>query len=151
MSLFGAIANAFKTGAREINKEYGKNDDFLLAVCASSALVANADGIIEDSERTKTISLIRNHSTLSKLYNGDKIEATVDRCLKLSKDKSGKQELARYLDHVRNTDNAKAICEDVYLVAADIAAADGSVGPEEEQVLKKIADRLSVDTTKFDF
>lgn len=151
MSIFGAIKNALASGAREINKEYGSSPTFLNAVCASAALVANADGVIEDSERTKAISLVRNHTTLSKLYNGDVIETTIDRMLKLSKDRSGKQELARYLDAVHADPNSKAMCEDVYLVGADIAAADGSVGPEEEAVLKKIAERLGVDPGKFDF
>ena len=151
MSIFSALKKAITSGVREVSAEYGKTDDFLNAVCASSALIANADGVIEDSERTKAISLVRNHSTLSQLYNGDKIEATIDRCLKLSKDLSGKQELARYLDKARNGENPKQVCEDVYLVAADIAGADGSVGPEETGVLKKIADRLGVDPSKFEF
>jgi len=151
MSIFGALKKAIASGVKEVSSEYGKTDDFLNAVCSSSALVANADGVIEDSERTKAISLIRNHSTLSKLYSGDKIEETTDRMLKLSKDKSGRQELARYIDKVRGLENGKAMSEDVYLVAADIASADGSVAPEEEAVLKKIADRLGVDPSKFEF
>lgn len=151
MSIWNAIKSAVSSGAREINKEYGKTPDFLNAVAASAALVANADGSIEDAERTKTISLIRNHSTLSKLYSGDQIETTVDRMLKLSKDLSGKQELARAIDKICGLEGGKVMAEDVYLIAADIAASDGSVGEEEEKVLAKIATRLSVDTKKFEF
>ncbi|WP_286202112.1 TerB family tellurite resistance protein [Ochrobactrum sp. SFR4] len=43
------------------------------------------------------------------------------------------------------------MAEDVYLIALDIANADGEVEPEEDAVLKKIAARLGVDTSKFDF
>jgi tellurite resistance protein TerB len=44
VSIFGALKKAVFSGAREINKEYGSNRNFLNAVCASAALVANADG-----------------------------------------------------------------------------------------------------------
>jgi len=151
MSIWNAVKSALKSGSREISKEYGKTPDFLNAVAASAALVANADGSIEDAERTKTISLIRNHSTLSQLYNGEQIESTVDRMLKLSKDLSGKQELARNIDKICGLEGGKTMAEDVYLIAADIAAADGSVGEEEQKVLTKIAVRLSVDPKKFEF
>lgn len=151
MGLFESIKKAISTGVRQVSAEYGKTDDFLNAVCASAALVAMADGKIEDSERTKAISLVRNHTQLSKLYNGDKIETTIDRMLKLSADMSGRQELARNLEKVKNLEGSKAMCEDVYLVAADIASADGNVDPKEEEVLKKIAGRLGVDPSKFEF
>lgn len=49
--MFGALKRAMGAGAREVKAEYGENKDFLEAVCAAAALVAAADGDIEESER----------------------------------------------------------------------------------------------------
>lgn len=46
-----------------------------------------------------------------------------------------------------NTDFLEAVCAS----AALVAMADGEIEPEEEATLKKIASRLGVDTSKFDF
>jgi len=40
LSIISALKQAFASGAKELNKEYGKTSDFLNAVCASCALVA---------------------------------------------------------------------------------------------------------------
>jgi tellurite resistance protein len=149
--MFGALKKAFGAGAREIKAEYGENKDFLEAVCAASALVAAADGDIEESERRKVVSIISNHSTLSKLYQTNVIEATADTMFKRAKDASGRQSLAREMDDIKSRPDAAQMAEDVYLIALDIANADGEVEPAEDAVLKKIAARLGIDASKFDF
>lgn len=149
--MFGALKKAFGAGAREIKAEYGENKDFLEAVCAASALVAAADGDIEESERRKVVSIISNHSTLSKLYQTNVIEATAETMFKRAKDASGRQSLAREMDDIKSRPDAAQMAEDVYLIALDIANADGEVEPAEDAVLKKIAARLGIDASKFDF
>lgn len=149
--MFGAIRNAFKAGSKEIKAEYGENRDFLEAVCAASALVAAADGDIEDSERRKIVSTIQNHPALGKLYQSNLIEQTAETMLKRAKDASGRQLLARELDDIKSRPNGSQMAEDVYLVALDVANSDGEIEPQEDAVLKKIASRLGVDLSKFDF
>lgn len=149
--MFGALKKAFASGAKEIKADYSENKDFLEAVCAASALVAAADGDIEESERRKVVSIITNHSTLSKIYQQNVIEQTADTMFKRAKDSSGRQQLARELDDIKTRANGAQMAEDVYLIALDIANSDGEVEPEEEVVLKKIAARLGIDTSKFDF
>ncbi len=149
--MFGAVKKAFGAGAKEIKAEYGENKDFLEAVCAASALVAAADGDIEESERRKVVSIITNHPTLSKLYQSNVIESTADAMFKRAKESSGRQQLARELDDIKTRPNGAQMAEDAYLVALDIANADGEVEPAEDAVLKKIAARLGIDTSKFDF
>jgi tellurite resistance protein len=151
VSIFGALKKAVFSGAREINKEYGSNRNFLNAVCASAALVANADGSIEDTERLKAISLITNNATLSSLYQRNDIEQALESAFKNSKDASGRQALARNLEAIQGMPNGAQMAEDVYLVASDISMADGSVSDEEKVVLEKIARRLGVDPKKFEF
>ncbi|PZQ82713.1 MAG: TerB [Ancylobacter novellus] len=138
-------------GAREVKAEYGENKDFLEAVCAAAALVAAADGDIEESERRKVVSIVQNHPTLSKLYQSNVIEQTADTMFKRAKETSGRQLLARELDDIKSRPNGQQMAEDAYLIALDIANADGELEPAEEAVLKKLAARLGVDASKFDF
>lgn len=149
--MFGALKNAFKAGSKEIKAEYGENKDFLEAVCAASALVAAADGDIEESERRKVVSVIQNHPALSKLYQSNVIEQTADTMFKRAKDSSGRQLLARELDDVKTRPNGSQMAEDAYLIALDIANSAGELEPAEDAVLKKLAARLGVDASKFEF
>ncbi len=149
--MFGALKRAMGAGAREVKAEYGENKDFLEAVCAAAALVAAADGDIEESERRKVVSIVQNHPTLSKLYQSNIIEQTADTMFKRAKETSGRQLLARELDDIKSRPNGSQMAEDAYLIALDIANADGELEPAEEAVLKKLAARLGVDASKFDF
>lgn len=151
MAFLSGLKKAFKAGSTEISAAYGENKDFLEAVCAGVALVAMADGEIEETERRKALSIITNHSVLGKLYKQNDIEATGERMFKLAKDASGRQQLARELDDIKGRPTGAQMADDVYLICLDIANADGQVEPEEDVVLKKIAARLGVDTTRFDF
>lgn len=151
MGIFGALKKAVSSGAREVSAEYSTNKDFLEAVCAASALVAMADGELEDTERNKAISIITGHSVLSKLYQRDVIEQTVDTMFKRAKDSSGRQALAREMDDIKGRPEGAKMAEDVYLIACDISMADGTAEPQEVEVLKKIANRLGVDPARFEF
>lgn len=151
MSIFGAVKKAFASGAREVSAEYGQNKDFLEAVCAGVALVAMADGSIDDSEKLKAKDIVGNHSTLSKLYTRDVIEQTLNTMFSKAKDASGRQSLARELDDIKGKPNGLQMAEDVYLIAVDIANADGNLEDHEKEVLKKMASRMGVDPSKFEF
>ena len=149
--MFGLLKRAAGAATKEVKAEYAENKDFLEAVCAASALVAAADGDIEESERRKVVSIVTNHSQLSKLYQQSVIEQTADTMFKRAKDSSGRQQLARELDDIKTRPGGAQMAEDVYLIAKDIAMADGEIEPEEDVVLKKIASRLGVDPANFDF
>lgn len=153
--MFGALKKAFTAGfsgiTRELNAAYGENTDFLEAVCAAAALVAMADGEIEATERAKIISLIQKHPSLGKLYNLDVIEKTAESMFRRASEASGRQALARELDDIKGRPDGAKMGEDVYLVALDVAGADGEIEPEEQAVLEKIARRIGVDPSKFEF
>lgn len=149
MSLMSAFKSVFAAGAKELSKEYGNSPIFLKGVCASCALVAWADGSLEKSEKDAAISVISNHSELSKLYDRPTIERTLAAALDHGTTATGKQELARDLDAIKAAGGSMA--DDVYLVAVDVAGADGNVADQEKEVLKKIANRLGVDPSKFEF
>lgn len=149
--MFGALKKAFKAGAAEVQADYSQNKDYLEAVAAAAALVAYADGDLEQSEKEKTTRIITNHPTLSKFYKQNDIEATVETMFRRAKDGSGRQQLARELDDIKGRPDGRQMAEDVFLIAKDVSMADGECEPEEEVVLKKIAARLGVDPSQFEF
>jgi tellurite resistance protein TerB len=153
MSLFSALKNALSSGARELNKEYGKSEDFLKGVTASCALIAYADGTLEDSEKKKAIEVLTGHTQLSAIYQRAQIENALNSALSHAQTASGKQELARQLDSVLGLPNGQQMAEDVYLVALDVASSNSNhkVGEDEQRVLDKLAKRLNVDPSKFEF
>ncbi len=149
--MFNILKRMAGGAAREVAAEYGQNKDFLEAVCAAASLVGWADGDLDQSEKTKAVSLITNHPVLGKLYKQDVIEQTANTMFSRGKDKSGRQLLARELDDLKGKPNGSQMAEDVYLLASDIAGADGKMDPTEEDVLKKLATRMGVDASKFEF
>jgi tellurite resistance protein len=148
---FKSVKKAFGAASKEVKAEYSQNKDFLEAVLAAAALVAAADGDIEESERRKVVSVIVNHPQLSKLYSTQVIEQTAETMFKRAKDFSGRQLLARELDDVKGRADGPQMAEDAYMIALDIAHSDGELEPAEADVLKKLATRLNVDTSKFEF
>ncbi|MDB5608124.1 MAG: terB [Bradyrhizobium sp.] len=153
MSLMTALKGAFTSGVKELNKEYGKTDNFLNAVCASCALIAFADGTCEESEKKKAIEVLTGHTQLSSIYQRAQIEGALNSALSHAQTASGKQELARQLDSVLSLPNGTQMAEDVYLVALDVASSNSNhkVGEDEQRVLDKLANRLHVDPSKFEF
>ena len=149
--MLGTLKRAFGGAAKEVRAEYAANRDYLEAVCAAAALVAMADGEIEDAEKFKIVKLITGHATLGKLYQQSVIEQTATEMFGRAKESSGRQQLARELDDIKGRPDGAQMAEDVYLMALDIAKADGEMEPQEEAVLKKIAARLGVDPAKFEF
>lgn len=149
--MFGSIKKAFGAASKEVKADYSQNRDFLEAVLAAAALVAAADGDIEESERRKVISVISNHPQLSKLYSSQIVEQTAEVMFKRAKDFSGRQLLARELDDIKNRPDGAQMAEDAYMIALDIAHSDGELEPAEQEVLKKLATRLNVDASKFEF
>lgn len=149
--MFGKILNAFSELSNKLASELGKDNDFLEAACAAVALVAAADGTIEDSEREKAVRVISNHKTLGSVYRPNQIEACMESMFLKVKDASGRYELAQELDDLGNKSNGAQMADYVYLIAKDVASADGSIAPEETEVLNKLAKRMRVNTSKFDF
>lgn len=157
MSIFSAIGAGLKaalsSGAKEINREYGKTEDFLHAVTASCALVIYADGTAEESEKKKAMDVLTGHTQLSALYSRPIIESSLSSALSHAQTASGKQELARALDKVLSLPNGREMADDVFLMGVDVASSNShnAVGEDEQKVLDKLAKRLGVDPTKFDF
>ena len=133
--------------AGNVNKFSGRKD-FLEAVCASCALVAAADGSIDDSEVAQTIKVIASNPSLSSAFSSREIEGTAEQMLnRAGAGRTGRMGLYREIEDIASD---VEMCETVYLAALDVADADGSVSDEEKAVLHKIATSLKLDPKKYD-
>jgi tellurite resistance protein TerB len=118
---------------------FNGNTDFLEAVCASCALVANADGDISDEEVSATTDAVSTNPTLAGAFKPRVIEKAISTALDRTKSRPGRLALFKELDDVKDDDG-----EIVYLAALDVADADGNIDKDERAVLSKIAGHLGV-------
>jgi len=149
--MFGMFKRVASGAAREVKAEYGSSREFLEGAVAAGVLMGYADGSLDEKEKDKMIKTIVNNPTLSKVYDRSAIEAQLDTMLKRGQDRSGRASLARELQDLKKLPNGQQMCDDVYLIAEDVAHADGDVGEQEKVLLKRIADDLGVDATKFGY
>lgn len=129
-------------------KRIGGQTDILEACCSSAALLAAADGNISDEEVASAIQTVKNNETLSNAFDARTIETTMDKMLARAKGGfSGRNGLMKEINDIAQKDFE--VCETVYLIALDVAHADGEVGEKEQQVLNKIASALKIDPNKY--
>jgi tellurite resistance protein len=142
--MFGKFKSKF-TGS--VNKFSG-NKDFLEAVCAACALVAAADGELEDAEIAQTIKGIASNPALAGAFPAREIEQTADAmCKRAQGGRVGRAGLYKELEDIA-ADKDKA--ETVLLTALDVADSDGQVEPEEKKVLEKIAQTFGLNLANYD-
>jgi tellurite resistance protein TerB len=123
--------------------KFSGQKDFLEAVCAASALIAVADGEIEDSEVEGLVKTIAANAILTQAFNRREIEQCAEEMLKRAQGgRMGRSGLHREIEDIA-ADPDKA--EVVLLAALDVAESDGQIEPEEQTVLEKIASDLKVD------
>lgn len=143
MGMFGFAKKLAGAASREVKAEYGANKDFLEAVCAAVALVAYADGELEQSEKDKAFKVIKGNATLTKIYQTNDIESVMNTMFSRADSRSGRMGLFRELDDVKG--KGQQMAEDVYLIGLDIAHADGELEEAEAKVLTQIAQRMNLD------
>ena len=127
-----------------INRFSG-NSDFLEGVCASSALIAAADGTIDDEEVQAALDAVKTNPTLNGCFKARVIEKKMSEALDRTRTRPGRLALFKKLEDVTEEQ-----AEIVYLAALDVADADGNIDPAEKTMLTKIAGKLRVDEASLD-
>ena len=129
-----------KKAGEAISKFAGKTD-FLEAVCAASALVASADGSIDDKEILATKKAITSNKALS----GGFETRVIEKCIETMLDRAGGGRVGRSgLWKEVDEGIAKEYGEAILLSALDVAEGDGDIGEKEQKVLEEIAKRAGV-------
>lgn len=145
--LSAAAGAAFK----EMNASQQENVDFLEAAAGGVAIIATIDGNADSAERNKAISVITKNKTLGALFSQQQVEALVSASIDKASDGAGKQELVNELKDLKNHEKGAEYAKSVYLMAKDVANADGSMGEREQKALGVLASILGVNESDFAF
>lgn len=135
-----------KKNVAEAASKFSGRTDFREAVCAAAALVAAADGEIEDGEIKATIRAIGANKALSAGFDQKVIETTMQGMLdRAGGGRVGRSGLWTEIEEVlKDVDMANA----VVLTALDVAEGDGEIEPQEMVVLERLAGLAKIDLKK---
>lgn len=141
--MFGKL---FGKKAEAAVQKFSGRTDFLEAVCAAAALIAAADGEIEDSEVKSTVKAVKANKSLAGGFDQGTIEACINKMLdRASGGRVGRMGLWAEISEVASDAD---MAEAVVLTALDVAESDGEVEPEEQKVLERLAKDLSIDLNR---
>jgi tellurite resistance protein TerB len=143
MGIFGRLFGKAEAAA---NRVTGRSD-LLEAMAAGAALAAAADGNIADNEIADAVNIMMNNETLSKAFTPSQIDEAMNKQIKRANGGfSGKAALWKEIgDVARDKDDAEA----VYLIVLDVVHSDGTVAPEEQKILDKLAGILKIDQKQY--
>lgn len=147
----GILGAAASAAMKEMNANQQSNLDFLEAAAAGAALVATVDGNADSAERNKAISVITKNKTIGPIFTPQQVEAIVNGSIDKASDSAGKNELVEELKDLKNHEQGANYAKQVYLIAKDVAGADGSIGEREQKALDILAGILGVNPQDFAF
>lgn len=147
--MFGALKKAFGAGVAEVSAARSENTDVLEAYIAAAALMATADGEVEEAEKSKTVKILSQAKDLKGLFSVDQIEKQFDMMCKKAVTGSGKQELIGEFEDLKRMTDSQRLRDNIYLFAKDVCMADGQMEEAEAKRLAIVANLLDVDTKKF--
>lgn len=149
-----ALWDNLKTKTADMNSQLKtktgqfKNKDFADGAMAMCALVAAADGKIDQSERAKTAGFITSNDVLS-IFPAAELRTSFDRyCDKLSADYDfGKIEAIQAVGKLKKKpDQARAVIQ----VGIIIGGADGEFDADEKRAVKGACHAAGIDPGEFD-
>lgn len=144
--LFDRLKKAGSAATESVRADLEGNKDFLEGICAGCALVAAADGDIEEAEKKKALEVVKGHAKLGALYKAPgQIEECMTRMLNLASTRSGRLQLNREIEECKTKINDRTVLEDIIATMVDIAESDGEIEPQELKVIHSVASKLGLD------
>jgi tellurite resistance protein TerB len=143
-SMFGKL---FGGKAKEAMNAFSGNRDFLEGMCAGCALVAAADGKIEDDEFDQTLRVIQANSAIAAGFNAQEIETTFSKLSQKTGSRSGKSELKTEIREAIERDKTGSMGNAIVLACLDVAD-QGGISDVETAILKDIANLCGVNYEK---
>ncbi|EHK6508497.1 tellurite resistance TerB family protein [Vibrio parahaemolyticus] len=124
-----------KAKAAQVTLHKVENRDLMEAIVAGAILVAYADGECEASELEKLATIIESNDNLA--HFGSEIGKTIDKYSSMMEAgaRLGKMKLMKEL---RDVESDEAQKEEAFIIAIEIADADGEIEPKELEILKEI-------------
>lgn len=143
--MFGKLKEKFTGGAKKLT---GKTD-LLEGICAMAALVACADGDIEDEEVSAALDAMSTHAVLGVAFDARTIEQALDKQLKRAKGGfAGKLALKKEIKEMVDKNSTEEL-EMAYMIALDVSMSDGQMEPEEKKVLEDLGKSLGFNLSSY--
>ena len=140
--MFGFLKKVKGAGAELANKSVkAENKDLMEGMVCAAALIAYADGELEDSEITK-ISQILDNSKALEAFGTEPAQFFDAQCKVL--DASYRMGRLTVMKEIEDCKSNKDDAEMVLIMAVEVAFADGEMEPEEEKELNAIATKLGL-------
>lgn len=140
--MFGFLKKMKGAGAELANKSVkAENKDLMEGMVCAAALIAFADGELEDEEIEKTSTILSNSKALE-AFGTEPAQFFDAQCKVLE----GSYRMGRVtiMKEIEDCKANKADAEMVLIMAIEVAFADGEMEPEEEKELNAIAAKLGL-------
>lgn len=137
----------FKSKAAEAVNKLSGQTDFLEAVCAASALIAAADGEIEDKEVIANKKAVLANKALASGFDNRTIEKAIDTML--DRASGGRVGRAGLWKEIEEAADKAGYAEAILCTALDVSESDGEIEPAEKLVLDRLAKTLRLDLKNY--
>lgn len=143
--MFGKLKEKLTGGAARMN---GKTD-LLEGVCAACVMVGAADGDFSEAEAQVALDRLLNHETISVAFSTAQIEQAFDKQAKRAKaGMSGRIALTREVEDVKKKSTNEDM-EMLFMIAIDVAGAEGDIGDKETVALNKIGTIIGLSLSRY--
>lgn len=135
-----------KAAAAAVTLHKVENKDLMEAIVAGAVLVANADGEASAEELTKLSGIIENNDNLK--HFGSAIGQTIDKYMGMyeSGRRLAKSKLMKEIADVQADEDQKV---EAFIIAIEIADADGEIDDAEMAVLREIGKVLGLNPDNY--
>lgn len=144
-----SLLDRFKTFGADLVDQVKKfaNKDFMEAACATSTLIAAADGSIDPEEKMKTLEYMKMNDSLKVFSQADVIKSFNEYTDLYAFDAGmGKDKCFATISKIKNNPDAARACLRLGCV---IGAADGDFDNDEKAMVRQIAGILGLNANDF--
>lgn len=131
--MFGVFKK--KAKAAQISMKKVENRDLMEAIVAGAIIVAYADGDCSPEELTKLQGIIESNDSL--LHFGSEIGATIDKYSAMY-EAGARLAKAKLMKEIKDVSSSEEEKLEAFLIAVEIADADGDIDETEYAMLKEI-------------
>ncbi|MDO8982736.1 TerB family tellurite resistance protein [Cypionkella sp.] len=143
--MFGKLKEKLTGGTARLNGRA----DLLEGICAACVMVGAADGDFSDAEAQVALDRLLNHETISVAFSSSQIETAFDKQAKRAKSgMSGRIGLTREVEDVKKKSTSEDM-EMLFMIAIDVASADGDIGAKEKGALDKIGTIIGLSLARY--
>ncbi|MDP5253346.1 MULTISPECIES: TerB family tellurite resistance protein [unclassified Vibrio] len=135
-----------KAKAAQVTLHKVENRDLMEAIVAAAVLVAHADGDCSTAELEKLDNIISANDNLA--HFGSEIGKTIDKYAAMY-EAGARLAKMKLMKEIRDVDNDEAQKEEAFIIAIEIADADGEIDEAELSVLREIGKALGLNPDNY--